>query len=1133
MESNPSALPAAPPVVAVVVCTDPGTWFEDCLSSLAAQDYPNLSVLVIDTASQIDPTPRVAEDLPRAFVRRSSATTFGAAANEVLELVEGASLYLFCHDDVALSPDVVRILVEEAYRSNAGIVGPKLVEWDDPSRLLAVGVSADRFGVVHPLVEPGELDQEQHDAVRDVFLVPSGATLVRSDLFEALGGFDPAIDQIGEDLDLCWRAQVAGARVVVAPGARVRHVQAQVGGRRAGWEGTAGELRAARLREGHRLRSDLICYGLLRLAWLVPAAGLSVLGEAIVQFVRGNHDRGRMLMGALIGALRRPRSLWRARWRIQRQRAVPDRDLHRLQSRGNARLRALLRTGFASSDPGADLGSDEADALAVGVEDDPHGIPLTEPLPPGVGSYPGSAAGADAEEKAGSGLDAGVRARTRIALAGWQAAVSVALALGVVLLIGSRSLLGHAIPDTGQLPFGGGSLGSWWHQWWSPWRPQGLGGVAAASPALGLMALGGTVAFGALGALQHAVVLGPLVVGPWGIWRVTRRLGSTRARLVAVGVYAVVPVPYNALAQGRWGGVIMYAAAPWIVAAVSKAGGETPFARVEPGRRALVFDILRLGLLVALVGAFVPVAVVVVPIVGLALYAGCALTGRPSVGVRGVQVGVGAAVVAVVALLPWSVATFGSVSSLFGTSGGPASRLGLGRVLRFDTGPVGNSWLAWAFIVAAALALVLGGSWRLRWAARWWVLALVCWTLTWMGLRGWLPVPVANPEVLLAPAAVALALSAGMGAAAFELDLPEYRFGWRQFASAVAGVAVVLSALPMLRAVGDGHWNLPTADAASALPPAGLAASEFRVLWIGAPSAIPGASWRLSEGVGYTTSLGSGPLLGNVWLPGAAGSASLLASDIRLAEHNETTELGHLLASMAVRYVVIPDATAPSGSGGHPVPTPAAVLAGLQLQTDMQPLITDPNYTIYQNAAWAPAATTLSLAAATAAAQPGPAGAVSRLRPLQSLQLQGSPGVLPDALQGHASGSIPAGTVYVAVGGSGHLRLEVNGQKITAHNAFGWASSFAVPVAGHAQLSVSTPVILRLAQILEILVVVAGATVIVIEGRRRRRSPQAHEPTDLEVEMARRTEVSATAALRRRPVAAPVGGFDEDMWADG
>ncbi|HLI23731.1 MAG TPA: glycosyltransferase family A protein, partial [Acidimicrobiales bacterium] len=57
--------PAAPPVVVVVVTTDPGDWFEECLASLAEQDYPNLSILVVDTASSVDPTPRVAKVLPR------------------------------------------------------------------------------------------------------------------------------------------------------------------------------------------------------------------------------------------------------------------------------------------------------------------------------------------------------------------------------------------------------------------------------------------------------------------------------------------------------------------------------------------------------------------------------------------------------------------------------------------------------------------------------------------------------------------------------------------------------------------------------------------------------------------------------------------------------------------------------------------------------------------------------------------------------------------------------------------------------------------------------------------------------------------------------------------------------------
>ena len=279
---------AVPPVVAVVVTCDPGPWLEEALAALAAQDYPNLSVLVIDAASVEDPTPRVASVLPTAYVRRlPDRVGFSRAANDVLAIVEGASHYLFCHDDVAPEPGTVAALVEEAFRSNAGIVCPKLVDWDQPDRLLAVGQGADKTGVVADLVDVGELDQEQHDSVRDVFCAPGGCLLVRADLFTTLKGFDPGIDLCGESLNLSWRAQVVGARVVVAPGVRVRHVEALRRRQRQGWEDAGAPDRAYALEEQHRIRTILSCYGLFHLIRVVPQALALTVAQSTVQLVTG------------------------------------------------------------------------------------------------------------------------------------------------------------------------------------------------------------------------------------------------------------------------------------------------------------------------------------------------------------------------------------------------------------------------------------------------------------------------------------------------------------------------------------------------------------------------------------------------------------------------------------------------------------------------------------------------------------------------------------------------------------------------------------------------------------------------------------------------------------------------------
>ena len=297
----------APPVVAVVVACDPGLWFEECLEALGAQDYPNLDVLVVDAASHEELTARVAAVLPRAFIlRQSERKGFSAAANEALVAIEGASHLLICHDDVAPAPDAVRCLVGEAYRSNAGIVGPKLVEWDASDHLLEVGIGVDRFGVAVERVERGELDQAQHDEGREVFAVPGGCILIRADLFRALGGFDPDIELFGEDVDLCWRAQVAGARVVVAPSARVRHVQVARSGSR-----TVGD--AAVLRRRHELRAVLKNYEHLHRLLVVLDLAAGSVAEVSIALVRGERERAKRVGDAWWWNWRHRRSLRRAR----------------------------------------------------------------------------------------------------------------------------------------------------------------------------------------------------------------------------------------------------------------------------------------------------------------------------------------------------------------------------------------------------------------------------------------------------------------------------------------------------------------------------------------------------------------------------------------------------------------------------------------------------------------------------------------------------------------------------------------------------------------------------------------------------------------------------------------------------
>src|SRR5690606_32765363 len=135
------------------------------------------------------------------------------------------------------------------------------------------------------------------------------------------------------------------------------------------------------------------------------------------------------------------------------------------------------------------------------------------------------------------------------------------------------------------------------------WRDGGLGGEGPQPTAFGLLGLAGIPLLGGVGLLQQVLVLGCLPAGYLGAWRLTRPLGSRLGRAAGLLVYAVVPLPYDALARGSWAGLLLYAASPWILDRLIAACGDLPSALGPVVRRRDLRAVLGLGLLVALVAA--------------------------------------------------------------------------------------------------------------------------------------------------------------------------------------------------------------------------------------------------------------------------------------------------------------------------------------------------------------------------------------------------------------------------------------------------------------------------------------------------------------------------------------------------
>jgi hypothetical protein len=442
---------------------------------------------------------------------------------------------------------------------------------------------------------------------------------------------------------------------------------------------------------------------------------------------------------------------------------------------------------------------------------------------------------------------------------------------------------------------------------------------------------------------------------------------------------------------------------------------------------------------------------VVVAALGLVL--GSVLVGDASDAFRAVRGAIGGVVVAFVLLLPWSAALAlpGGWSTVAGVGRLPSRAPGLGALLRFQVGPIGAGLLGWALLAAAAMPLLVGRSWRFAWAVRFWAVALLGVGLAWAGGRGWLPLQLQDPDLLLAPAAAALAGAVAMGGAAAQVDLRGYRFSWRQAAPLAGGLALVAAVLPIIGASTSGMWNLTSAEVARSVGwmPALAEEGAFRVLWVGDPATLPLDGWALDgeEGVAYATSRNGPPDVTDLW-PGPPSAATDSMGDaVRVAREGGTARLGRLLAPMGVRYIVVPKQLS-TNDGEQELGVPAALTRALGSQLDLRLLPSDPALDVYENVSWGSSRTLLTDAAA----------GVLGSGPGTGADLAGSQAVLQGSGPVRFRGPVPEpGTVLLAESPSARWELTVGGQTADRVDAFGVANAFTAQEAGSAGLRYRTP----------------------------------------------------------------------------
>ena len=874
----------APSVLVVLVVREAAEWLRACLSSLAAQTYPRLGVVAVDDASADGSREILVQALGEGRVLalpKPLGTAGATAAALALPVAAEADYVCFVRDDVELDPDSIARLVEAATSGVegagfVGVVGPKVVDHENPRLLRDVGRSADRFGHGYTALQPGEIDQGQYDRVIEVLCVSSSTMLVSQAAWRRVGSFDDRLHVQNAELDFCWRARLAGFRILMTPLARVRLHAATTSARdiRGHHSYRFEEDRSA-------LRSMLKNYGLLSLLWLIPLSGaLAIVRIAYLTLSRRFEEAYDVLAagGWNVSHLFETLSMRRS---VQRSRRVKDRELRRFMESAGLRLPRWFQTAERIFEEQREFDVDESDQpTARRLRDRTASLVSTHPVV--VAAFLGACVGA----------------------------------------VAARGIMGDAQLAGGVLPTFPSGPGGFFAELASGYRTTGLGGSLAASPALGAMGGLSAMLFGSTELAQKVMLVGGVGLAAVLMYRasvrLTRRPGASVTAAVA---YALSAVVLWAFSDGRLDLIIGLAVLPPLVERF-----EVAFSAAGPvdGRRRFA---VGLGVTIAIGIAFLPGVVLALGLL-TAVHLAAGRSRRDGMGL--VLPGALVAGLLLFTFIPSLVSGGGAaLGSRIGTTD-------VWSVARLALAEAPGSWATAAFLpVAALLCFALAGAEYRGRALRAMLTVVIALPLTWLSAAGYLPAALSNAPVYISLAAVGEAMLVGFGLASVLTGLGRESFGMRQIGTGL--VTIVLGAGIFLQcavamvggwAVG-GPEKIPAAWAVASSAEEG----DFRVLWVGTPDGLafppPGgdptgvaaageASLRYGlTGRGGITALDTGRTL-------SGSGAQALAEAMNEIVSGTTVHGGSLLAPFGIRFVV-----------AQPSELTPAALTRLEAQVDL------------------------------------------------------------------------------------------------------------------------------------------------------------------------------------------------------
>jgi len=219
------------PLVSIIISNLNGrrlNLLEDCLNSLTKPNYSNWELLVIDNNSDDDSVEyltRYFKKFPNCRVIKNKINMYSQGLNLGAKSAKGKYLCYF-NNDVTIDKNYFSEVVKRLENDNSiAILQGKLLNYYKRNVIDSAGETMDIYG--NPItIGASEKDCGQYDHEEEILSASGSACVIRKDIFNKIGGYDPTYGIGYEDMDLALRARRMGYKVIRFPKAIVYHKRA-------------------------------------------------------------------------------------------------------------------------------------------------------------------------------------------------------------------------------------------------------------------------------------------------------------------------------------------------------------------------------------------------------------------------------------------------------------------------------------------------------------------------------------------------------------------------------------------------------------------------------------------------------------------------------------------------------------------------------------------------------------------------------------------------------------------------------------------------------------------------------------------------------------------------------------------